>query len=166
MTREQLINLLTEGGVENPGKLLVSTLLNSFQEERNEAVKVAVQEKENQLKEQYKDYKSPEDYKTLADENATLKDSSAKTARVAKYREKGINEKYFDYADSVLKGEKDLDAKLDEFISNNSELLVAKKTPQNPAPAKFGKVQTQTDPQIETPATFADAVRQHYETNN
>ena len=38
-----------------------------------DAVKKQLEDTENQLKEQYKDYKSPEDYKTLADENATLK---------------------------------------------------------------------------------------------
>ena len=114
MTREQLTNLLTESGVENPSKLLISAILNSFQEERNEAVKTAVQEAETRVKEQFKDYKTPDEFKALADENATLKDSEAKTARIAKYRGKGINEKYFDYADNVLKSEKDLDAKLEE----------------------------------------------------
>lgn len=168
MTREQLTNLLTESGVENPSKLLISAILNSFQEERNEAVKTAVQEAETRVKEQFKDYKTPDEFKALADENATLKDSEAKTARIAKYRGKGINEKYFDYADNVLKGEKDLDAKLEEFVANNAELLVAKDNPKSSTQTKtqFGKVDTKTDPKNEVPATFADAVKLHYEENN
>ena len=167
MTREQLTNLLVESGVESPSKLLISAILNSFNEEKQEAVKTATEDAVKKTREEYKDYKSPDDVKSLNEkitnlenETATLKDASAKSVRSSKYKDKGINEKWFDYTDNLLKDEKDFDSKLDEFITNNPELLVAKK-PSEPKTIKFGNPEP-TPPKTESPKTFREALQQHY----
>lgn len=167
MTREELHNLLAESGIESPSKLLISALLNKFNDEKQEAVKVAQEETTNKIRAEYKEYKSPDDIKSLSDkiaalenETATLKDASAKSVRSSKYKDKGINEKWFDYADSLLKDEKDFDAKLDEFITNNPELLVAKK-PEEPKIKKFANPEP-NPPKNEAPKTLYEALQNHY----
>lgn len=167
MTREELHNLLAESGIESPSKLLISALLNKFNDEKQEAVKVAQEETTNKIRAEYKEYKSPDDIKSLSDkiaalenETATLKDASAKSVRSSKYKDKGINEKWFDYADSLLKDEKDFDAKLDEFITNNPELLVAKK-PEEPKIKKFANPEP-NPPKNEAPKSLYEALQNHY----
>ena len=167
MTREELHNILAEAGVETPSKLLISTLLNSFNEEKKSAIKEAQDEVEKKVREEYKEFMSPEDIKILNDkianletETATLKDASAKSVRSSKYKEKGINEKWFDYTDNLLKDEKDFDAKLDEFISNNPELIVAKKV-EEPKTIKFAKTEV-NPPKSEAPKSLYEALQNHY----
>ena len=167
MTREELSNILAEAGVETPSKLLISTLLNSFNEEKKSAIKEAQDEVEKKVREEYKEFMSPDDIKILNDkisnletETATLKDASAKSVRSSKYKEKGINEKWFDYTDNLLKDEKDFDVKLDEFISNNPELIVAKKV-EEPKTIKFAKTEV-NPPKNETPKSLYEALQNHY----
>lgn len=167
MTREELHNLLSESGIESPSKLLISALLNKFNDEKQEAVKVAQEETTNKIRAEYKEYKSPDDIKSLSDkitalenETATLKDASAKSVRSSKYKDKGINEKWFDYADSLLKDEKDFDVKLDEFITNNPELLATKKT-EEPKIKKFANPEP-NPPKNEAPKSLYEALQNHY----
>lgn len=142
-------------------------MLNKFNDEKQEAVKVAQEETTNKIRAEYKEYKSPDDIKSLSDkiaalenETATLKDASAKSVRSSKYKDKGINEKWFDYADSLLKDEKDFDVKLDEFITNNPELLVAKK-PEEPKIKKFANPEP-NPPKNEAPKSLYEALQNHY----
>lgn len=167
MTREELHNILAEAGVESPSKLLISALLNKFNDEKQEAVKIAQEDAVKKVKEEYKDYKSPDDLKVLNEkianlenETATLKDASAKSVRSSKYKDKGINEKWFDYADSLLKDEKDFDVKLDEFITNNPELLATKKT-EEPKIKKFANPEP-NPPKNEAPKSLYEALQNHY----
>lgn len=164
MTREQINQILIEGGVETPSKLMISALLNAINEEKKTAVEEATKTAEEKAKESFKDYKTAEEYQTLERELADLKDSKAKTERTSKYAAKGISEKYHDYADSKLKDSKDFDKDLDEFIKNNAELVSKAKEEPKPQPKQivFGKVETNQGTPT-TAGTMRSAVAEYYE---
>lgn len=61
MTRDEIINLLQENGVEAPAKMLVTAILNA----QNEMVKSAKAEAVAQTKEEFKDFVKKEDYEAL-----------------------------------------------------------------------------------------------------
>ena len=61
MTREELINLLADNGIENPSRALVSGILNA----QTEAIKGAKAEAIAQTKEEFKDFVKKEDYDNL-----------------------------------------------------------------------------------------------------
>ncbi len=123
MTREQIISILSEGGIENPSKLVVNSLMALHNDEK----KAAVAEAEAFAKEKYNGYKSKEDYEALEQEIAALKDAGAKADRVNKLKLKGINEKYIDFADGVLKGSKDFDKDLEKYLNDYPEQFGNKK---------------------------------------
>lgn len=122
MNREQSRELLKELGVENPTSMQVTGLLNAIKEDKDAAVKSAVEQTEAK----YKDFVKPDDHKKLQDEIATLKDSSAKAERTAKYKDAKLADKWHEHADSILKDSKDFDNDLKKFVKDNPELLVQK----------------------------------------
>ncbi|MCM1556760.1 MAG: hypothetical protein NC087_04420 [Anaeroplasma bactoclasticum] len=123
MTREQIVAILTEGGIENPSRLVVDTLIARYNDEK----KAAVAEVEASAKEKYNGYKSKEDYEALEKEIATLKDAGAKADRVNKLKLKGINEKYIEFADGLLKDSKNFDKDLEKYFSDYPEQFAQKK---------------------------------------
>lgn len=151
MTREQIKNMLIESGVEAPSNLLISALLDSFNSEKKQAVDEATKTATEKAQEAFKDYVKPDDYKKLQDEMSNLKDSSAKAERTAKYKAKGVSDKYLDFADSKLKDSKDFDKDLETFIKDNAELCgkaqqekeQGASQPPQPKNFQFGGVQNQ-----------------------
>lgn len=123
MTREQLQSILQEGGIENPSKLMVNSILNIITEEK----KALTAEVEATANEKYKGYKSQEDYAKLEKEIADLKDAGAKAERINKLKLKGISEKYIDYADSILKDSKNFDKDLEKYVTDYPEQFETKK---------------------------------------
>lgn len=124
MTREQIKLHLIENGVEKPTEGMITAILNSL----NSEVKSAVKDATDAVEAKYKDYVSPDDYKKVTDENATLKDAQVKATRLNKLAEAGIAKKWLEHADGAIgSDEKDYDKRMKEFIKNNPELM-AKKT--------------------------------------
>lgn len=117
MTREQLISILQEGGMENPSKLVINSILNVVNDEKRDAVNEAIE----RTKGDFKGYKSKEDVESLEKQIADLKDAGAKAERVNKMKLKGINEKYIDFADGLLKESKDFDKDLEKYVGNYPE---------------------------------------------
>lgn len=117
MTREQITSILQEGGIENPSKLVVDSIIAKYNEEKKMAIEAAKAE----VKEEFKDFKSKEDYEALQNEISSLKDAGAKNERIGKLKAKGIQEKYVEFADGVLKESKNFDKDLEKYLSDYPE---------------------------------------------
>lgn len=143
MTREQINQILSEGGVDTSNsKLLVNALLNAFNDEKKNAVEEASKAAKEEVTAQFKDYVKPEDYKKVTDEIAALKDAGAKSERTSKYKALGLKDKWVDFADGKLKESKDFDKDLEKFKKENAELFEASNSnpAQQKATIKFGDV--------------------------
>lgn len=143
MTREQINQILSEGGVDtSSSKLLVNALLNAFNDEKKSAVEEATKTAKEEVTAQFKDYVKPEDHKRVTDEIAALKDAGAKSERTNKYKAQGLKDKWVDFAEGKLKDSKDFDKDLEKFKKENGELFEASNP--NPTPTKntikFGNV--------------------------
>lgn len=156
-SRQEAEEFLASIGVETPNKAQVSALLDkvkSYSEDAiGEAVKVAKEETEANIRKEYEGYKSNEDYLKIETELNNLKDSNAKQLRFAKFKENGIAEKWYEHADSTIgKDEKDYDKRLADYVKNNPELLVKKEEPkqQNPFSFKIGGTNNEGG-QVENP---------------
>lgn len=115
MTREQIITILQDGGVENAATLKL--IVNSILDLANNEKKALVEEIETK----YKDYHSKEDYEKIQQKLNDTINANAKNERINKYKGKGINEKYIDFADNLLKDSKDFDNDLDKYINDYPE---------------------------------------------
>lgn len=124
MTRETLISMLQEGGIEEPSKSMVRNILNAFTTEKDTAVAQATTTAE----EKYKDYVKPDDHQKLKDEIATLKDASAKATRMAKYKEHKLLDKYAEDVDAKLKDSKDFEKDLAKYKEDYAEQFEGAKT--------------------------------------
>ncbi len=133
MTREQLISLLQEGGWENPSKLAINSILNGFAEEK----KAAIEASKAEVREEYKDFKSKEDFEKLENEISTLKDAGAKNERIGKLKAKGIQDKYVEFADGVLKGSKNFDKDLDKYFADYPEQFTSAQKKEEPKEHTF-----------------------------
>lgn len=91
MKREQIISIFTELGLEAPDKAVVTALLSAYNQEKTVEIEAAKAKAVEEVEAKYKDYKSLEDFNKVNDELTTLKDASAKAARIAKYKAKGFN---------------------------------------------------------------------------
>ena len=132
MTREQITTILTDSGVEAQ-KGLVTALLNAYNQEKSVEIEAAKAKAVEETEAKFKDYKSPDDFKKINDELTTLKDSSAKATRIAKYKAKGFNTDDEDVAnmlDSKFKDSKEdeLDKALDAYAKAHPSFLIAKET--------------------------------------
>lgn len=131
MTREQIITIFTDLGIEAPQKGVVTSLLNAFNQEKGQEVENAKAKAVEETEAKFKEYKSPEDFKAINDELTTLKDSSAKATRVAKYKAKGFNTDDEDIA-NMLDGkfkdskEDELDKALDAYAKAHPSFLTVK----------------------------------------
>lgn len=133
MTREQITTILTDSGVEAQ-KGLVTALLNAYNQEKSVEIEAAKAKAVEETEAKFKDYKSPDDFKKINDELTTLKDSSAKATRIAKYKAKGFNTDDEDVA-NMLDGkfkdskEDELDKALDAYAKAHPSFLIAKEEP-------------------------------------
>ncbi len=119
MTREQIITILQDGGVENASTLKL--IVNSILDLANNEKKTLAEEIETK----YKEYHSKEDYEKIEKKLNDTINANAKNERVNKYKLKGINEKYIDFADNLLKDSKEFDNDLDKYINDYPEQFKA-----------------------------------------
>lgn len=173
MTREQINQILSDGGVDTANsKLVVSALLNAFNDEKRSAVEEASKTAKEEASKKFEGYVKPEDFKKAQEEIESLKDAGNKTNRTSKYKEKGLKDKWVEYAESKLKDSKDFDKDFEEFVKNNAELFESKtdtkekkETPveeQNPsAKIQFGNVTTTSVGETKE-FTLDDAVSEYY----
>ncbi|MGM9969794.1 MAG: hypothetical protein ACI35S_05295 [Anaeroplasma sp.] len=121
MKRENVRSLLVESGIENPSNLLISAILDAAKTDRETAVAEAVAA----TKKEYEGYVSSADHKKVTDELATLKNSQAKSNRLAKLKDLGIADKYLDHADSIIgTDENGYDDRVKKYKEDYPELLV------------------------------------------
>lgn len=160
--RETIAEILTEGGIEaEKQKGIMRNLMNAINEDKRNAVVEAV----NKQLDDFKDWKSPEEYKELEDKIQGIQEEAAKTTRTSKYQAKGINEKWHEYADSKLRDSKDFDKDLDDFIKNNPELLAQKKQEEKKVQigkSNFGDTKT-TQVTPPAPSTLREALAEELE---
>lgn len=148
MTREQAkAFLIEEYGIESPTSSQVSALLNKMNEENKAYALQRISEEQDK----YKGYKSPDDFKKLEDEIATLKSASAKNERISKYKKANIDEAFHEFVDSQFKDSKDLDKDLEEFTKANPKFLVS--TPATPSKGGASFKGSQNPEQDKTPTT-------------
>lgn len=123
MKRENLRSILTEAGIENPSNLLISAILDAAKTDRDTAVADAVAA----AKKEYEGYVSAEDHKKIADELNDLKNSQAKSTRLAKLKKDlGIADKYLDHADSIIgSDEKGYEDRVKKYKEDYPELFAS-----------------------------------------
>lgn len=132
MTKEQFNSLAQEFGLELP-KGFARAVFDQFNEEKSQAIAEAKKEAEASTKELYKEHISKEDADALRTEIATLKDSTAKESRIAKYKSKNINVEDADILtliESKLKESKDFDKDLDEYVKAHPSFVHAEQKKQ------------------------------------
>ena len=120
MTREQINQILSEGGVDTSNsKLLVNTLLNAFNDEKKTAVEEASKIAKDEIEAKYKDFVKPEDHQKIVDELNAEKGKAALNDRKAKYKAKNLNiddEDVLTLIEGKLKDSEDFDKDLDDYI--------------------------------------------------
>lgn len=141
MTRQELIDILHDGGVENPSKLMINSIMDQVVAEKKQAVEDAVSTATAEVKESYKDYKTPDEYNALQNEIANLKDADNKASRTAKYKEAGLLDKYIKLAEADLKDAENWDEAFNKWKKDNAELFqTTKQEETQPTPPKQDKV--------------------------
>lgn len=151
-------------GVETPTKAQVSALLNFRRETIDAEVTEQVKEAETKVRDEFKDYVKPEDYKKVTEENASLKDSSAKATRIAKYKELNINvddEDVLNLVDAKMKESKDIDKDLAEYVKSHPSFVktVEKKTETKKVQFKGMEDSDKGKTEVKT---MQDAVAEYY----
>lgn len=115
MTRQEITECLKDLGVEEPSKVLVSGLLNKFNEEKRNTII----ETTDKITADFKDYVKPEDHQKLVDELNAEKGKAALNDRKAKYKAKNLNiddEDILALIEGKLKDSEDFDKDLDDYI--------------------------------------------------
>lgn len=131
MTRDQINTIFTDLGLEAPNKGAVTALLNAYNQEKAAEIENAKAKAIEETEAKFKEYKSPDDFKKINDELTSLKDSTAKASRVAKYKAKGFNTDDEDVAnmlDNKFKDSKEdeLDNALDAYAKAHPSFLITK----------------------------------------
>ena len=123
MKRENLRSILTEAEIENQSNLLFSEILDAAKTDRDTAVADVVAA----TKKEYEGYVSAEDHKKVADELNDLKNSQAKSTRLAKLKKDlGIADKYLDHADSIIgSDEKGYEERVKKYKEDYPELFAS-----------------------------------------
>lgn len=128
MTREQIITIFTDLGIEAPQKGVVTSLLNAFNQEKGQEVENAKKTATDEAVAKYKDYVKPEDHKKVVDELNAEKGKGALAERKAKYKEVNLNvddEDVFNLIDTKLKDSKDFDKDLAEYVKAHPSFVKA-----------------------------------------
>jgi len=152
MTRSEAKQWLIENlGIEEPNNAQVSALLNGVKSEVDKQVDTKVAEKVNEAVEseraKYSGFVSKDEHQATLKELTELKGANAKAERYAKFKAKGLKEKWFDLADSKLMESQDMDNDLAQFIADNPELVdsVSENNQANNSPFVFGNVNSSTE---------------------
>lgn len=169
MTRQEITECLKDLGVEEPSKVLVSGLLNKFNEEKRNTII----ETTDKITADFKDYVKPEDHQKLVDELNAEKGKGALAERKTKYQAKNLNiddEDILTLIESKLKDSKDFEKDLDEYVKAHPSFVkvTEKKEPKKPETAKItlGGAGNEDKPgQSINPGDMLSAVSEYYNTD-
>lgn len=130
MTREQIIAMFTDLGLEAPSKGLVDKFLDAHNAEKKSAVDEAKKTAIDETTKKFEGFVSPDEHSKVVDELTGLKDKSARDGRIAKYKAKGFNVDDEDIAnllDSKFKDtdEKEFDKSLEEYGKSHPSFMKA-----------------------------------------
>ena len=128
MTRQEAKEWLISIGIAEPQPAQVSALLTTISENSKSAIEEAVASAKNdtklQIEKQFEGYVSKDVHDALVNNYNALKESSEKQVRYSKFKDKGIAEKWYEYADTKLdKNSKEYDKLLDDFVKENPEVI-------------------------------------------
>lgn len=166
MTREEIAAIAAENNVELP-KGFISQILTAFNSEKKNAVVEAA----NKALDDFKDWKSPEEYAELENKINEMTESTAKQGRVAKYKEAGLNvddEDILTLIDGKLKDEKDLAKAITEYAKAHpsfvKQVTNPNPTPQPkaPEPQKFEFGGSGSGNPVPQPKSSKEILREHY----
>lgn len=128
MTREQIITIFTDNGLETPNKGVVTQLLNSINQEKAVEIFNAKTKAYDEAEAKYKDFVSPEDHQKIVDELNTEKGKGALAERKAKYQKANLNiedEDILSLVESKLKDSKKFDEELADYVKAHPSFLKA-----------------------------------------
>lgn len=174
MTREQIITIFTDLGIEAPNKGIVTNLLNAFNQEKGEEIALAKTSTKEEIEAKYKDYVKPEDHQKVVDELATEKGKGAVATRKAAYEKAKLNiddEDIYNLLESKFKDSKDLDKDLSEYVKTHQSFIktdAPKQKKETPTPVSTvligGSTTTEKNPQQTLKMT--DAIAEYYNSKN
>ena len=124
MTRNEIIEYLKDLGIEEPSKVLVSGLLNKFNEEKRNVIV----ETTDKIMSDIKDWKKPEEYQKVVDELNAEKGKGALAERKAKYQKANLNiedEDILALVESKLKDSQKFDEELADYVKAHPSFLKA-----------------------------------------
>lgn len=178
MTREQLLAIFTDNGLEAPVKGVVNQFLNAFNQEKANEIEIAKKAAKDEAEAKYKDYIRPEDHQKIVDELATEKGKGALAERKAKYEKANLNiqdEDILNIVESKLKDSKDFEKDLDAYVKAHPSFLNSKKdtkeeskvkeeAKQSPIRVTIGGTGSQNEDNSKAPNySLGSAINAHYE---
>lgn len=127
MTREQVVTIFTDLGLEAPQKGVVNALLNAFNQEKSNEIETVKKTAEETVEAKYKGFVKPEDHQKIVDELNQEKGKAALNDRKAKYKAKNLNiddEDILTLIDGKLKDSKDFDKDLEEYVKAHPGFVI------------------------------------------
>ncbi len=175
MTREQLLAIFTDNGLEAPNKGVINQLMNSINSDKAQEVEAAKKTAKDEAEAKYKGFVKPEDHQKIVDELNAEKGKGALAERKAKYEKAKLNvedEDILALIEGKLKDSKDFDKDLEAYVKAHPSFLKQEpkkeETPQpqvQPKKVIVGGVDTQgTNPS--KPLNLGDAIKEHYTPTN
>lgn len=174
MTREQIITIYTDLGIEAPQKGVVTSLLNAFNQEKGQEIENAKKLVLDETEAKYKDYIKPEDHQKVVDELNAEKGKGALATRKAAYQKANLNiddEDILNLVDSKLKDSKEFDKDLAEYVKAHPSFLKQEVKPQeepkpkaDPLKVVLGGAKTETGGKVEA-LDLGSAISEHYKNN-
>lgn len=174
MTREQIITIFTDLGIEAPNKGIVTNLLNAFNQEKGEEIALAKTSTKDEIEAKYKDYVKPEDHQKVVDELATEKGKGAVATRKAAYEKAKLNiddEDIYNLLESKFKDSKDLDKDLSEYVKTHQSFIKVdapkqKKEMTTPISTVLIGGSTTTEKNPQQTLKMTDAIADYYNSKN
>ena len=174
MTREQIITIFTDLGIEVPNKGIVTNLLNAFNQEKGEEIALAKTSTKDEIEAKYKDYVKPEDHQKVVDELATEKGKGAVATRKAAYEKAKLNiddEDIYNLLESKFKDSKDLDKDLSEYVKTHQSFIKVdapkqKKEMTTPISTVLIGGSTTTEKNPQQTLKMTDAIADYYNSKN
>lgn len=139
MTREQLLAIFTDNGLEAPNKGVINQLMNSINSDKAQDVEAAKKAAKDEAEAKYKGFVKPEDHQKIVDELNAEKGKGASAERKAKYEKAKLNvedEDILALVEGKLKDSKDFDKDLEAYVKAHPSFLKQEegKKEENPAP--------------------------------
>ncbi len=175
MTREQLLAIFTDNGLEAPNKGVINQLMNSINSDKAQDVEAAKKTAKDEAEAKYKGFVKPEDHQKIVDELNAEKGKGALAERKAKYEKAKLNvedEDILALIEGKLKDSKDFDKDLEAYVKAHPSFLKQEegKEKENPAPqpkpkkVNMGGVDNE-NPNPTPKYNLGNAINEHYSDN-